>query len=112
MIQAIILGVFGLIAIYIAISQFENLKQIHKVGILLFSILLFVLFGYIEVKNEEHQSNIAKLQLKFNSGKTVVCRDINVSNSDFLLTSNSFIAKKESENYGLIVPLTDCFGGK
>lgn len=109
MIQALVLGVISFIAIYIAISQIENLKQIHKVLILLFSLLLFALFAYIEEENQSHREKIIEVKRAFNTGKTLVCGDFNVTKEEFTITSNSFLAKKESVEFGLIVPLIECF---
>jgi hypothetical protein len=106
------LGFLTLIAIYIAMKQFNSLTNVQKLFIFIAILVLFVVFIFIEMENEKYRNEVIGLKIQFNGGKTIICNDYNISKNDFTITSNSFLAKKGHSHYGLIVPFTQCFQGK
>lgn len=107
MIQAIILGLVGIVTLY----SLSKLDKISEKSFKIFSAIAFlstVLFAYIEFQNDKYREKVNLLTLKFTQDENLSCGDYTVNNSSFNITSNSFVAKKDSKYRGVILPFTLC----
>ena len=108
MIQVIFLGIITILGLY----GLSKIDKISGKGLIIFSVIIVIisiLFIFSESQNDSYQKEANRLNLDFGQGKNIICRDFNVSNQNFNITSNSFVAKKDSRYIGTIIPFQNCF---
>ena len=108
MIQIIFLGLLTLLGLF-GISKIEKIGKLQIVIISIITTLFFGIFIIIESQNDFYKENITKINIDFGQGKTIICKEINISNKYFNITSNSFVAKQNSKYVGKIIPIKNCF---
>jgi hypothetical protein len=101
----------GFIAIFflLFLSSINKLSRKSLIILISISILFSALFSFIEHKNSIYKDRIYNLSLAFEQDKNITCGEFIINREGFNMTSNSFLAKKDSQNRGLIVPFKDCF---
>jgi len=113
--MTLIYGIIGFIAVLIAFQQIQNEKfsPLLKSIILVLITILFALFYFLEQKNVQYQTKVNDIFIPFEQNKTLECNLIDsdelveINQTKFNLTSNSFLGKKDSEFQGEIIPLAN-----
>jgi len=107
-IQIAIFGILSILALY-GLLKLEKISKKSLMILLTFIILFASIFYFIERENKIYQNNVVRLNLEFTQGKEIMCQEISVNNEKFNISSNSFIAKRNSNLIGTIIPFTNCF---
>ena len=108
--MAYLAGIVLLIFLFVVLHRFTELKLKEKLGVT-FVLAFFILGAYLFNKgNEARRLHLEKVLLDFTHGKTIVCDDFEVHNSEFSYSSGTqtFLGKKESTQNGRIISLDLC----
>jgi len=108
MIQIIFLGLITLLGLF-GLSKMEKIGKLQLIIISIGTILLLGIFTIFENQNDIYKEKVTKINLDFGQGKSILCKDINISNKTFNITSNSFVAKQDSKYVGTIIAFENCF---
>lgn len=105
MIQFILIAILVIVLIIVGLNLFTNLKKSDKIKI----VAGFGVFVIIATIFEVSQKSNHDVALRFEQGKTLKCKEIDVNSSEFNFVSGTltFIGKKE-QNRGLMFELKDC----
>jgi len=108
--MAYLLGI-GLVLLIFTILHFFteiSLKQkLTSVGV--FSFLIVGAY-FFNMNSENRRLHLETVSLEFTHGKTIICNNIDVNNSEFSYSSGTqtFLGLKESKMYGRILSLESC----
>jgi hypothetical protein len=107
MIQVIILGVIAIITLY-SLSKLNRVSEKNLKIFSAISLLLTVLFVYIELDNDNYRERVQKLTLQYTQDQNISCGEHTVNQTHYNMASNSFIAKQSSKDRGVIIPFKEC----
>ena len=108
MVQIIFLGILTVLGLF-GLSKIGTISKTNMIVISIAFIMFAVIFSIFEDQNDLYKTKVSQINLDFGQGKEIVCNETNISNKTFNITSNSFVAKKESIYRGTIIPLKNCF---
>lgn len=103
-------GVFLLILLFVVLHFFTEISLKEKLGVLVV-LGVVVLSAYLYNQNSESRRlHLENVLLNFTHGESVVCMDRDVNNTEFSYSSGTqtFLGKKESNNFGRIISLDQC----
>jgi len=96
--------------LFLTIKYFTELTRQQE--IIAGSIILAIVFGAISFNaySENQREKMLDVVLKFNQDKTVICNGVDVNNTNFTLSigTYTFIGKKETPHYALMISASDC----
>ena len=108
--MAYLAGIVLLILLFIVLHRFTEITLPQKIGVT--SVLAILILGaYLFNKgNEARRHHLENVLLDFTQGKTIVCDNREVHNSEYSYSSGTqtFLGKKESNSYGRIISLDLC----
>ena len=107
MLQIVFFGLAGLSVIY-GLFHFNQISKQTLVVFLIVTLIFLISSIYFEYENDKYRDKVNYLKLQFQQDKNISCGNYTVNNQQFNITSNSFVAKQESKNRGLIIPFTNC----
>jgi len=98
----------------IVIYFFTELTKRLKITIVLSLILGWALIFRYSLYQDKKRKYHEMLLFKFNHGKTLICKDVNITKEKFNFVSGTlvFVGKEKTEFEGLVVPIEGCEVGK
>lgn len=102
-----LIGVFAII--FLALNLLTNLSKQDKLKVLYLFISITIIAGVYEFFQDKSGDKNREVILKFMHGDTIVCKNVEVNNSNFNFVSGTltFVGKK-SDNKNLILQVEEC----
>ncbi|MDD2790401.1 MAG: hypothetical protein PHU40_07010 [Sulfurimonas sp.] len=101
----IILGLFFAVMHYF--TELTKSQKATATGVILTIILLAIAYNaYTESKQEK----MMQVVVKYNQGKTIICKGIDVNNTNYSLSigTYTFIGLEKTPNYGQMISASTC----
>lgn len=106
----IILGVIFIIVVAFFISRSQSLEKKEKITILAIISTIVIAAILYEFIFSQKQKNSRDLANSFVQGKTLICKDVDVNNTNYSLErgTGSFMPKDTKKTLGTIYAIEDC----
>jgi hypothetical protein len=89
--------VLAIIVLFVVMHKFTELEMQQKVVITIVMALLIIAFYFFEQANTKTARKIQGLRYAFEHGKTLICKDKEVTKKLYNYASRSFIGKKDTK---------------
>jgi hypothetical protein len=102
---------FGIVALIFALMHYFTELNGRQKGIISLVVTLIVAGAIVyNMKSDAQREHIASIELKFNNGETVNCKQIRVNKKEFSYSvgTQSFIGNKESQYAQQIFSASEC----
>ncbi|WP_281950527.1 hypothetical protein [Nitrosophilus kaiyonis] len=101
----LIFGIIGVV-VYFFTELTKRVKFLIILSLIIGWLLIFTYSMYQDKKRKYHEY----LLFNFSHGKTLICKDINVTKEKFNFVSGTlvFVGKEKTEFEGLVVPIDSC----
>jgi len=94
----------------LVLHYFTEMSNEYKItfGGMMFALIVGAYF--YNQSQKEYQEHIYTLVTAYKQGKTLQCKDLNVSQENFSLSIGTYtlIGKKETPHYGVMIDLGEC----
>jgi len=108
--MAYLFGIALLILLFVVLHFFTEISLKQKLTtISIFSALILGAYLF-NLSSEQRRVHLEGVLLEFTHGKTIVCNNLDVNNSEFSYSSGTqtFLGLKESKMYGRLISLDTC----
>jgi len=105
-----ILGLVIVGLLFLALHYFTEIENTQKIvvsGVVLAIVMSAIAFNSY---SKAQQNKMLNVVLKFNQNKTVNCQGVDVNNTNYTLSigTYTFIGKKDTPNYALMISASTC----
>ncbi len=104
------LAIAATLAFFAALHFFTELKAKMKIGIALALLFITIFATAYNAYSREQRTHALDVELRYNQGKTLKCNGIDVNNTNFSFSNgtHTFIGKKETPNYSMMINTSVC----
>jgi len=108
--MAYIISLIGLALLFFALKEFTELTKAHRISIT--AILFFIIYAAIayNTHSNNERAKLLNIVTKFNQNRTIKCNGVDVNSSEYTLSigTYTFIGKKNTPNYGVMISASNC----
>jgi len=108
MVRTLISGLIGFAILYLFLKMERISPKSFKWLLTILLLVVFPIVYWTELQNNRYREKVNTLTLEFMEDKNITCGNYIVNSKTFNITSNSFVAKKNSKFKGVILPFTTC----
>ena len=108
--MAYLLAIVAVLAFFAVLHFFTELKTNIKIGMAL-ALLFIVTFATIyNGYTRDQRTHALHVELQYNQGKTLRCEGVDVNNTNFSFSNgtHTFIGKKGTPNYSMMINTSIC----
>ena len=105
--------IFGIIVVglfFLALHYLTELTLSQKWWVITIVLSILSIAIMFNDYNENQSNKTLDIAMRFNQGKTITCQDLNISASEYTLSTGTytFIGKEGTPNYSKMISLSDC----
>ncbi|MFH0709074.1 MAG: hypothetical protein V2A75_02615 [Pseudomonadota bacterium] len=102
---------FGIVALIFALMHYFTELNYRQKGLISFAVTLMVAGAIAyNLKSDAQSEHIASMELRFNNGETLTCRNVQVNKKEFTYSvgTQSFIGNKDTRYAWQIFSAQEC----
>ena len=108
--MAYALAIVAVLAFFAVLHFFTELTAKMKIGMALSLLFITIFATLFNAYSQDQRAHALNVELRYNQGKTLQCSGVDVNNTNFSFSigTHTFIGKKGTPNYSMMINTSVC----